>query len=237
MNLAKLLAIFFFDLIDIYYHQKKIIKYFLRNKINIKFYCDIGSHKGTYTDLFVKNFKNLKVLMFEPQDKIFSFIKKKYKNKRNVKCFNFAISDKQSKKLLSINEHDLTSSFSTFNKKNNYLKAKAFLFGKSFRKMINKKTIVKTYTLDKIIKKNKIFKIDLVKIDTEGHELQVLKGMSKSFKMITHILVEIHNDEIYRNYKPKKVHNLLIRNNYELKDKLKFPFTTWEDRIYTKKAK
>ena len=77
MNLAKLLAIFFFDLIDIYYHQKKIIKYFLRNKINIKFYCDIGSHKGTYTDLFVKNFKNLKVLMFEPQDKIFSFIKKK----------------------------------------------------------------------------------------------------------------------------------------------------------------
>jgi FkbM family methyltransferase len=237
MNLVKSLAIFFFDLLDIYYHQKKIIKYFLRNKIDIKLFCDIGSHKGTYTDLFIKNFKNSKVLMFEPQTKIFYFIKKKYKNKNNVKCFNIAISDDQSKKLLSINEHDLTSSFSTFNKKNNYLKVKAILFGKSLKKMINKKVIVKTSTLDEIIKTKKIFKIDLVKIDTEGHELQVLKGMKKSLKKINHIMVEIHNDEIYQNYNPKKVHNFLIRNNYELKDKFRFPFTTWEDRIYTRKAR
>jgi FkbM family methyltransferase len=237
MNLVKSLAIFFFDLLDIYYHQKKIIKYFLRNKIDIKLFCDIGSHKGTYTDLFIKNFKNSKVLMFEPQTKIFYFIKKKYKNKNNVKCFNIAISDDQSKKLLSINEHDLTSSFSTFNKKNNYLKVKAILFGKSLKKMINKKAIVKTSTLDEIIKTKKIFKIDLVKIDTEGHELQVLKGMKKSLKKINHIMVEIHNDEIYQNYNPKKVHNFLIRNNYELKDKFRFPFTTWEDRIYTRKAR
>ena len=103
--------------------------------------------------------------------------------------------------------------------------------------MITKKVIVKTNTLDKIIKKNKILKIDLVKIDTEGHELQVLKGMNKSLKKITHILVEIHNDKIYQNYNPKKVHNFLIRNNYELKDKFRFPFTTWEDRIYTRKAR
>ena len=127
MNLVKFLQ-YFFDLIDIYYHQK-IMKYFSRNKINIKFYCDIGSHKGTYTDLFIKNFKKLKVLMFEPQNEIFSHIKK-YKNNNNIKCFNIAISDRQSEKLLSINEHDLTSSFLTFNKKNNYLKAKAILFGK-----------------------------------------------------------------------------------------------------------
>lgn len=237
MNLVKSLAIFFFDIIDIYYHQKKIIKYFSTNKIDIKLFCDIGSHKGTYTDLFIKNFKNLKVLMFEPQTKIFHFIKKKYKNKNNVKCFNIAISDKQSNRLLSINEHDLTSSFSTFNKKNNYLKIKAILFGKSLKKMINKKVIVKTSTLDKMIKIKKIFKVDLVKIDTEGHELQVLKGMKRSLKKITHIIVEIHNDEIYQNYNPKKVHNFLIRNNYELKDKFRFPFTTWEDRIYTRKAR
>ena len=237
MNLVKSLAIFFFDLIDIYYHQKNIIRYFSRNKIDLKFYCDIGSHKGTYSDLFIKNFKNLKVLMFEPQINIFNLIKKKYKDKKNVKCFNIAISNEQSKKIFSINEHNLTSSFSTFNKKNIYLKAKAILFGKSFKKMITKKVIVKTNTLDKIIKKNKILKIDLVKIDTEGHELQVLKGMNKSLKKITHILVEIHNDKIYQNYNPKKVHNFLIRNNYELKDKFRFPFTTWEDRIYTRKAR
>ena len=39
--------------------------------------------------------------------------------------------------------------------------------------MILSKNKVKTVKLEKLIKKNKIKKIDLLKIDTEGHELQV----------------------------------------------------------------
>lgn len=236
MNLVKSIAIFFFDIIDIYYHQKKIIKYFLKNKISIKYYYDIGSHKGTYTDLFLKNYKGLKVVMFEPQKKIFNFIKKKYKKNKNVKYFNIAVSNKNSKRLLFINEHDLTSSFSVFNNKNNYLKFKAILFGRNLHRMIKKKIEVKTITLNEVLKKNKFLKVDLVKIDTEGHELDVLQGMKKNLKNIRHILVEIHNDKIYKNYDPKRVHNFLIRNNYTLKDTFRFPFTTWEDRIYSNKS-
>ena len=37
---------------------------------------------------------------------------------------------------------------------------------------------VKTIKLKNFIEKNKI-KIDLLKIDTEGHEFQVLKGLEK----------------------------------------------------------
>ena len=95
--------------------------------------------------------------------------------------------------------------------------------------MILKKTKVKTRTLNKIIKSRKI---DLVKIDTEGHELEVLKGMKKSIKNIQCILVEFHNDEIYLSYEPEKIHNYLIDHNFSLKTAFKFPFTTWEDRFY-----
>ena len=39
---------------------------------------------------------------------------------------------------------------------------------------------VKTIKLKNFIEKNKIKKIDLLKIDTEGHEFQVLKGLEKN---------------------------------------------------------
>lgn len=236
MNLVKSLAIFFFDLIDIYYHQKNIIRYFSRNKIDIKFYCDIGSHKGTYSDLFIKNFKNLKVFMFEPQINIFNFIKKKYKKNKNIKIYNLAISDKKKSQTLYINKHDLTSSLTKIDKKNSYLNLKAKLFGGSINDLIHKKYMIKSTKLSDIIKKNRVKKIDLLKIDTEGHELQVLKGAGSFLKKnVKFMLVEIHNSNIFLNYDSKKIHNYLLKNKFILKKKYKFPFTTWEDRIYQNK--
>jgi len=87
-----------------------------------------------------------------------------------------------------------------------------------------------------IIKKNKISKIDLLKIDTEGHELQVLKGIGSYLKKNVNImLIEIHNSDIFLNYNSRKIHNYLIKNEFKLKKTFKFPFTTWEDRIYQNK--
>ena len=49
MILLKTLAIIFFNLIDKFIHQKKIL-YFLKNKnLSIKIWLDIGSHNGLYT--------------------------------------------------------------------------------------------------------------------------------------------------------------------------------------------
>mgnify|MGYP001464344862 CR=1 FL=1 len=85
MKLLKKIAIIFFDIIDCYYHQKKIIKFIRKNSINPKYILDVGSHMGTYTDLILKDFKNCKVLMFEPQINIFKKIKKNIKVKKTSK--------------------------------------------------------------------------------------------------------------------------------------------------------
>tara|TARA_Y100000590_G_scaffold441019_1_gene567145 strand:- start:332 stop:1042 length:711 start_codon:yes stop_codon:yes gene_type:complete len=230
MILLRKIAIIFFDIIDLYYHQKKILKFIKKKQLNLKYFFDIGAHMGTYSDLILRNFENCKILMFEPQKNIFKKIQIKYKNKKNIKIYNYAISDKSTFKNIYINRHGLTSSLSTLDLKNNkYLQLKARLFGTTGPGMILKKTKVKTRTLNKIIKSRKI---DLVKIDTEGHELEVLKGMKKSIKNIQCILVEFHNDEIYLSYEPEKIHNYLIDHNFSLKTAFKFPFTTWEDRFY-----
>ena len=102
--------------------------------------------------------------------------------------------------------------------------------------MILSKNKINTVKLEKLIKQNKIKKIDLLKIDTEGHELQVLRGAGSSLKnKVRFVLIEFHNSNIFLKYNAKKIHKHLTNNNFELKRTFSFPFTTWEDRIYQNK--
>tara|TARA_Y100000590_G_scaffold450631_1_gene590609 strand:- start:9217 stop:9921 length:705 start_codon:yes stop_codon:yes gene_type:complete len=233
MILLKKIALVFFDLLDKYYHQKRI-NTFLK-KIKINFFLDVGAYLGTYTDLVLKNNNSSKALIFEPQDDIYRILKHRYKKNKNIKVFNYAISNKIGARKLYINKHRLTSTFLKFNLQNNYLNYKAKLFGSTIRGMTKNIKIVKTKTLKKIIKENKIKKIDLIKIDTEGHEFEVLKGIGSKIRLVKCFLLEFHQDSIYHSYNPKKIHRYLVKNNFVLKKIYSFPFTTWEDRFYINK--
>ena len=139
------------------------------------------------------------------------------------------------KKKFYINKHDLTSSLAELNENNQYLNIKSRLFGTNLKGMIESKKIVKTMKLNSLIIKMKIPKIDLIKIDTEGHELEVLEGLGSKIKIIKVILIEFHNSSTYLGYNSKKIEMLLKKNNFKLEKKIKFPFTTWEDRFYFNK--
>jgi len=234
MKILKKSAIFFFDILD-FYHQKKILNFFRKKKINIYTFVDVGSHKGKYFDLFAKNYQIKKSLLIEPQKQYFHYLKNKYKGFKNIKIFDYAVSNKNGTSLFYINHHDLTSSLNTLNHKNTFLKFKSRLFGVKTQNMIKKKVKVKITTLNNIFKKIKLKQLDLVKIDTEGHELQVLQGIGKTIQKIKIVLIEFRNDNVYKNYNSIKIHNNLIKNNFYLSKIFKFPFSTWEDRIYIKK--
>ena len=236
MILLKSLAIIFFDILDQFIHQKRILNNLKKLGLNINSFLDVGSHKGLYTDLILNNFKVSKIIMFEPQVEIFYYIKKKYKHFKKVKIFNKAVSNNKIKKTIFINKHDLTSSLTKFNEKNLYLQLKSKLFGSNIKNMIINSYKVETIELASIIEKEKLKNVDLLKIDTEGHEFEVLFGLKRKIKKVKIILIEFHNDKIYEKYDGKKIHKYLIKNNFELKNKMKFPFTEWEDRIYINKS-
>ena len=84
------------------------------------------------------------------------------------------------------------------------------------------------------IKKNKIKKIDFMKIDVEGYEFMVLKGASQIIKKVSYIMIEIQKNDMYSNYSEKKIENFLRKNKFKLIKKFKFPFMFFEDRIYKK---
>ena len=232
MKLIRFLAIVFFDIIDKYFHQVKILNFLKKNKVTIRSFFDIGAHNGTYTDLIKNNFQVKNIYMFEPQKNVYNYIKKKYKNDKRVKIFNCAVSDTIKDQKLKINLHDLTTSLTESNKSNSYLEYKAKLFDSTLENMVSEIYSVKSLKLSSILKQKSINTIDFLKIDTEGHELQVLNGMGTHIRKVRYLLIEFHIDNIYLNYNPKKIHSYLIKNNFILKKTLKFPFTTWEDRFY-----
>ena len=207
-----------------------------KNLSEINVFVDIGSHKGTYTDLILNNISvTEKLILIEPQKHIFKFIQNKYKNNDNIVIYNNVISDKEKIVKLFINKHDLTSSLTKINQKNKYLNLKAKLFGGSVNQMITNKYNVKSINLRKLVKKEKLKFIDLIKIDTEGHELKVLEGAGDFLKCVKYIIIEFHNSNIFINYDPLKIEKFLKKNNFTLKKSFKFPFTTWEDRVYLNK--
>jgi len=135
-----------------------------------------------------------------------------------------AISGKKGTKNLFF-DHEL-SSLNTISKNH------TLFLKEAFGKKNLKKKIIKTNTLNNILKENKIKKIDFMNIDIEGNELEVLKTLNFQKLDIKVICIEIVNYEFYSNkikINKKKIFNILKKNNYRLK------FKTSVNYIFIKK--
>ena len=86
------------------------------------------------------------------------------------------------------------------------------------------------------INKNKLGGIDILKIDTEGYELEVLKGLEDKINDIKFIYFEHHYDNmIEKNYKFSDIHDLLTSKGFNKSFKIRMPFRKSFDYIYKKK--
>jgi len=75
-----------------------------------------------------------------------------------------------------------------------------------------------------------------LKIDTEGYELEVLKGLEDKINDIKFIYFEHHYDRmIEKNYKFSDIHDLLTEKGFNKSFKIRMPFRKSFDYIYKKK--
>jgi FkbM family methyltransferase len=79
-----------------------------------------------------------------------------------------------------------------------------------------KKYKIKTITLDKFSKDNKIGFVDILKIDVEGSELEVLKGAQNILKNTSIILLEIIDTNKMFLTKYKKIISLLKQYDFKI---------------------
>ena len=239
LKMIKFLTFFFLNFFD-FIHKKKIINFFYKNKIDLKYIIDVGSHHGETINLFLKYFKPKKIYSFEASPQNYIILKKNYIKldqnlKKTIQIENIALG--KNNRIQSFNQiHE--SSSSTFNKiniKSNYFLRKKFFLGMGQDKDFFKKIELKIISLDSYFLENNLKKIDLLKIDTEGFEYEVLQGFQENMKNVNYILFEHHYDDMIRkNYKFKDISKLLKHNNFKLVYKTKMPFRKSFEYIFGK---
>lgn len=210
-------------------HQKRISN-FLQEK-SIKTIIDVGAHKGEFAENALKIRSIEKIIAFEPQKKIFEILKNKFADNKIITLNNYALSGKVEKKIMKINKMSATSTLNQeINDDSLYFKFKSFLLHQ--KNSIISEEEINTTTFDIFFKDKTFDQSTLLKIDTEGYELHVLNGSSKKINEVKFILIENQFSNMYKNVNFKDCHDFLIKKNFRLLKKFRFPTLHYEDRLY-----
>ncbi len=220
------------SLID-YPSKLKVLKFFKKSLNNdLLNIIDIGGHKGETLEFFLDNFNVNKIFVFEPNKELFEYIKNKFINKK-IYLFNYGVGIKNEKKILNITVNSASSTINNINKNTEYFKRKKRILSFGSKKFFLGTQTIKVVNLSEFIL-NKENKIDILKIDTEGYEFNILNGVQDSdFKKIRYIYFEHHYDlMIDKKYKFRDINELLKKNNFSLKFKIRMKFRKSFEYIY-----
>lgn len=173
--------------------------YLETNKLNIfpksPVVIDIGANIGQYLFAIKSFFPNAKVYSFEPDPNIFNLLKENSKELNNVNLFNYALSEKN-----GFADFFVSSEFSEW--------SSLVEVGQN-----NKKIKIKTVKGDSI-SFSKDHPIDLIKIDVEGAELNVVKGLLKTLTSSKYLLIEISLNRSSLDIGSSELIKLLFENGF-----------------------
>ena len=226
-------------------HQYKIFKFLKKNNLdNFQIILDVGAHKGESINLFLKNFKVKKIYSFESSPINFDLLKqnlisiKKKFNNTEIVIENLTLGSENKEALLKQIDESSSSTLNNINLQSNYFKKKRSLLYNNKKKIFYENLKINITTLDEYLDKNKIKYIDFLKIDTEGYEYEVLKGLKKNIKNVKLIMFEHHYDDMLdKGYSFGDIKDLLNENNFIQIFKSKMPFRKTFEYVYINSEK
>ena len=184
----------------------------------------MGANKGSTSRLYVGLYKRINIIAFEPLS-IFKF------NSNQVKLIKVALGAQVGFAKFYVCKHNASSSLVLPSFSSNWLAKKIKILGveaKDLYKEIN----VPVSTIDQAVAENNIKSIFLLKIDTEGSELEVLKGAAESLSsgIIKNIQLELHENDLRKN---NKVEILELIPNYIHQKTFKHYFGSFTEEFFS----
>lgn len=146
----------------------------------------VGAHKGEEVDDYKKNFKDVKISLFEPQVDLFGYLQTNFGSDSDISLYNFALGSSTGFSTMFIADNEGESS--------SFYKPKHHLIEHPEIKFKEEDTTFEIKVLDDL----EIASIDLLNIDTQGFELEVLKGAVNTLSHdAKYIILEINKKELY----------------------------------------
>ena len=123
---------------------------------------DVGGHAGRHSDVFVQQIGCSRVLVFEPLPQQFELLRERYREHTQVEVFDCALGEE-------VGSSDFV--FNAYSPEESGLKERAY---NDPEHRIVEILRVQRATLDGWI--SKLSRVDYVKIDTEGGEVDIIRG-------------------------------------------------------------
>lgn len=133
---------------------------------------DIGGNRGEYTDMFLPIYNDTICHLFEPIGYNFDYLVEKYKDNTNIVINNVGVDIVNGNKVFYVvgNKDELDGMSSLF--------YRSTVFNRFHHEKIN----IPTVSINNYVLSNKIDKISVMKIDTEGNEFNIIRGADHLLK-------------------------------------------------------
>jgi len=166
---------------------------------------DIGANIGVFTCFAANVVKKVKVFAFEPVSMVFDILKKNTESYRNIEIFQLSLGSREETKEILIR---------TWNPGYSTIKDSAVQRPKE---SFDIKENIKISKLDNIVNKLNLEKINFIKIDVEGYEVEVLRGGIETIKKFRPTIgVSLHNQSFEKEIREifeKEIKNYEIRKS------------------------
>jgi FkbM family methyltransferase len=170
----------------------------LRRENQVMF--DVGANTGEYSQALCSSFPNSRIHAFEPVPAAFAQLERRVGNR--VKCHQRGLSD------------SLAQSIPIYDYEDGNGSAHASLFKDVFVDLHKSKGLnrieIELTTLDNFCSENSISTIDFLKVDTEGCEMQVLRGSKRMLDLGAIRLIQFEFNEM------NVIARVFLRDFYEI---------------------
>ena len=166
--------------------EAKAIAYFA-NELNFKeiFALDVGGNLGNWTAELKREIPSAKIVIFEPSKEAFGHLQARFAHFNDVECVNSALG--KANKIATLFSDKSASGLASLTKR----RVEHFGIDFSYEEEINISTLDWWISNEELVHRPNVLKMDV-----EGHELDVLQGATKALENIAIIQFEFGGSNI-----------------------------------------
>lgn len=137
---------------------------------------DVGANEGQSARRFIETYPGVRILCFEPVFETFEALIENVSSEDQVECYRFALGGESAEKFMSVSENRLMSHL---------------IKGEQEHEGTDQRESVSVRTMDNFCEEEGIERVNYLKIDTEGHDLEVLLGADAMLSQQAVDLIEV----------------------------------------------
>lgn len=157
--------------------------------VDYRFVIDAGANRGAFTDAFLRLHQPERLVLVEAIPDLAFKLQEKYSSDPRISVVGAALADRNGEAQFEINRSEASSSLLPIDPRN----AKWFARDLSVANSV----VVPTLTLPALMEREKMERIDLLKLDLQGAERLVLTAAVEMLDRVTVIYTEVFFEELY----------------------------------------